>query len=438
MQETGWAWSPATDVRHVYTSLLYLLLPIILFRLLVRGFKNRGYWRRWGERFGYVVLDGPVPIWLHAVSVGEVRAAAPLVNYYLDNSDLGIVVTTMTPTGSDEVARLFGNRVKHCYAPYDYPGSVRRFLKNAGPKVAMIMETEIWPNLILGCKRSGIPVVFANLRLSERSFRRYQKVQNAIGQVLEKVSCFAVQSAPDAERLQALGARPSSVHVTGSIKFDVRIPASLHEVALVLRREWGQERPVWIAGSTHEGEEETVLSAYGKLKREYEDLVLVLVPRHPERFSAVTKLARRSRFSVALRSEPRRDLGGVDVYVGDTMGELTLLYAASDIAFVGGSLVPHGGHNVLEPCALGVPVIFGPHMFNFLEISRLALETGAGIEVEGEQDLVSAVRMYLSDPNLRFKAGEAGRRLVEENKGALDETVALFRDYVEPPGPVFL
>lgn len=417
-------------MKYFYTPLLYLFLPILLARLFIRGFKNPAYWHRWRERFGFVTVDAPVHVWVHAVSVGEARAATPLINHLLSNQKLKIIVTTMTPTGSDEVLRLFGQKVVHRYAPYDYPGAIARFVNATSPQVMMIMETEIWPNTIKYCSARGIPVLFANLRLSARSFQRYQKIKSMMQAVLSQVSCFAVQSQADALRLQALGASPRTVHVTGSIKFEVRIPASLNEVAQVLRRDWGQERPVWVAGSTHEGEDELIIAVYRELKQAHRDLILVLVPRHPERFLTVTKLLRKTAFNIECRSESRRDLTKTDIYLGDTMGELTLLYAAADIAFVGGSLVPHGGHNVLEPCALGVPVIFGPHMFNFLEISQLTRERGAGVEIRGRQDLKRIVNQLLGDPNLRFKMGEAGKILIEENKGALQKTLVLFSDHI--------
>ena len=417
-------------MKYFYTPLLYVFLPIIFIRLFIRGFKNPAYWHRWGERFGFNDIETPADVWVHAVSVGEARAAAPLINRLLSSEKLRVIVTTMTPTGADEVSRLFGESVLHRYAPYDYPGSINRFLERVRPKVVMVMETEIWPNTIRRCSNQGIPVLFANLRLSERSFRKYQKVRGMIGDVLKRVSCFAVQSPPDAQRLQNLGAPPEAVQVTGSIKFEVRIPASLNEVAQVLRRDWGREKLVWIAGSTHEGEDELVIEVYKQLKNDYQDLILVLVPRHQERFSAVTKLARKTKFDVVCRSEPKLNLAETDIYIGDTMGELTLLYAAADVAFVGGSLVRHGGHNVLEPCALGIPVIFGPHMFNFVEISQLTLERGAGVEVRNAQELSAKVKDFLSDPNLRFKTGEAGRRLIEENKGALEKTLSLFSTFL--------
>jgi len=409
-------------LRYAYTGLLYLALPLVIARLALRGFRNRGYWSRWGERFGRVDVT-PGVIWFHAVSVGEVQAAAPLIES-LQRAD--VLVTTMTPTGSDQVRRLFPEGVQHCYAPYDYPGAVRRFLDRARPRCLVILETEIWPNLIGQCRERGIKIAFANLRLSQRSYRRYARAGRFIASVLRQVDLFAVQADPDARLLVDLGADPGAVKVTGSVKFEVELPASLTEVAQVLRREWGQDRPVWIAGSTHEAEDEQILGAFEQLRSSHPALLLVLVPRHPERFPAVARLCRRRGLRCVRRSEgPGEVSADTRVYLGDTMGELSLMYAASDIAFVGGSLVRAGGHNILEPCALGLPVLFGPHMRNFLQISEMAVERGAGVQVSGVPELVQAVDRYLSDANLRFTAGENGREMVRENRGALSKTLAV-------------
>lgn len=408
--------------RRVYTAVLYLVLPLILARLALRGLRNRAYWSRWGERFGRVDVR-PDVIWFHAVSVGEVQAAAPLVEALLPAN---ILVTTMTPTGSSQLRRLFPEGVQHCYAPYDYPGSVGRFLDRARPRCLVALETEIWPNILGQCHERGIKVAFANLRLSQQSYQRYARFGRFMASVLRQVDLFAVQAEPDARRLIGLGADPDTVHVSGSIKFEVELPASLSEVAQVLRREWGQARPVWIAGSTHEEEEEQILDAFERLCETHRDLLLVLVPRHPERFPAVAKLCRRRNLRFVRRSD---GAGPVDpatrVYLGDTMGELSLMYAASDIAFVGGSLASSGGHNILEPCALGLPVLFGPHMRNFLQISEMAVERGAGVQVSDVPELIRAVDRYLSDANLRFAAGERGREMVRENRGALAKTLAV-------------
>lgn len=411
--------------RYVYTGLLYLSLPLILVRLALRGFKNKAYWSRWGERFGRVAVE-PGGVWFHAVSVGEVQAAAPLIESLLPAD---ILVTTTTPTGSDQLKRLFPRGVKHCYAPYDYPGAVKRFLNRAQPRSLVILETEIWPNIIRACHDRGVKVAIVNLRLSRRSYKRYARAKEFMASVLGQVDAFGVQSRSDAGRLLELGADPNAVRVTGSIKFEVELPASLTEVARVLRRDWGRNRPVWIAGSTRECEDELILDAFQKLLESHPNLLLVIVPRHPERFPAVAKLCRRRHLRFVRRSAGRGHIGAdVQIYLGDTMGELGLMYAASDIAFVGGSLVRAGGQNLLEPCALGLPVLFGPYMRNFLQISEMVVEHGAGSQVMDAPDVVQAVDRYLRDANLRFTTGERGREMVQENRGALNETLEVLQE----------
>jgi len=282
----------------------------------------------------------------------------------------------MTPTGSAQVTRLFGDTAVHRYGPYDLPGSVNRFLDRARPDLAIVMETEYWPNLFAACKRRGVPILVANVRMSERSMRSYMRVAGLTRATLDAVARFGVQSSADAGRMMRLGAAPQRVSVTGSMKYELDIPGSVRESAEVLRREWGADRPVWIAASVHPGEERILIEVLHGLRHGLPDLLLVVAPRHPERFAAFAAACERNGSSVALRSAT---LGspidsGVSVYVADTMGELMLLYGAADVAFVGGSLVPHGGQNILEPAAMGVPVLFGPHMFNFAEIAQLALE----------------------------------------------------------------
>ncbi|MDH3639831.1 MAG: lipid IV(A) 3-deoxy-D-manno-octulosonic acid transferase, partial [Gammaproteobacteria bacterium] len=366
--------------------------------------------------------------------VGETRAAAPMIDYFLDrHPELRILVTTMTPTGSDQVRQLFGQRVDHCYVPYDFPDAVARFLVRTRPRRAVIMETEIWPNIVHACRKRGIPLVFANVRLSEKSFASYRRIGSLIRPTLRSIDAFAVQGENDAGRLRRLGVSPNAIEVTGSVKFEVKLPASLMEVGQVLRREWGQERAVWIAGSTHDSEEVAALDAFRELRGLYPGLLLVIVPRHPERFTPVVKLCERTGFKVARRSETRLGLApDVAILVGDTMGELTLLYAASDIAFVGGSFVRVGGHNVLEPCALGVPVVFGPHMFNFQDISELIVENGAGVMIESAAQLAGVVGELLADANRRFKMGETGKGLIEQNRGALRRTLAILERAAPP------
>lgn len=414
-------------MRTLYTWVLRVLFPLLFVRLALRGLKNRDYWRRIPERFGFVArLPDARVIWIHAVSVGETRAAAPLVkalsDYYPAHR---IVITTMTPTGSATVRNLFAESVAHCYVPYDYPSAVKRFLERTHPAMAIIMETELWPNLFHACRAREIPLLVANVRMSGRSMRGYQRFARLTRATLLQVSALAVQSAVEAQRLRTLGALPETVHVTGSMKFEMRLPASLTEQAEVLRRAWGQDRPVWIAASTHEGEDELVLAAFAEVRRQFPNALLVLVPRHPERFSAVTRLCQKA-FGTAQRSQQRGPMDAeVAVLVGDTMGELQLFFAACDVAFVGGSLVATGGHNLLEPAAVGKPSVFGPHMFNFSEIAALTLERGAGVQIDSATELAPVVAKLLADPAQRDAVGQAGRKLVEENRGALERTLVL-------------
>lgn len=415
----------------LYTWLLRLLWPYGMLRLWLRGFRNRDYWERIPERFGFVEpFEGPPVIWVHAVSVGEVRAAAPLVKKLCDRCpDNQILVTTMTPTGSATVASLFGDRVVTCYIPYDYPSAVRRFLDRIRPQMLIVMETELWPNLFHACSERSIPVAVTNVRMSESSMQRYLRIAPALTRAtLARVQLLAVQSSTDAERLLKLGADPRRLHVTGSIKFELALPASLAEAAEVLRRDWGTDRPIWVAASTHGDEESRVLGIHRELQSrpEFKNALLVVVPRHPERFQPVVKICQRLNYKVSLRSQHRGPLDpNVDVVLGDTMGELMLFYGACDVAFIGGSMVPTGGHNVLEAAALGKPVVFGPHMFNFTEIAQLTLERGAGVQVRDGEQLLQEIAAFLGDADKRDRAGEAGRKLVEENRGALQRTMRL-------------
>ncbi len=425
-------------LRTLYSALLYVLAPLVLLRLLWRSRRNPGYLERISERFGFAPpLGGDRVIWVHAVSVGEVRACAPLVHALRNGyPEYRIVVTTMTPTGYDQVRQLFDPEIEHRYVPYDLPSAVHRFLDRSRPALALIMETELWPNIFHQCHERDIPIVLTNVRMSEASMRRYLKVKALIRSTLRQVTAIAAQSQADAERMKALGADPSSTTVTGSIKFEINLPASLTEAAEVLRLQWGADRPTWLAASTHEGEDELILAAHAALRHQprFTRALLVLVPRHPERFAPVARLARKHGFPTAIRSETRDAVLSPDteVLVGDTMGELQLFYAAVDAAFVGGSLVPTGGHNLLEAAAAGKPAVFGPYMFNFNEIAQMALERGAGVQVRDTETLVTAIADFLGNANRRFAAGEAGRRLVEENRGALERNMRLLEGIIGP------
>ncbi len=408
-------------MRNIYSLLLYLIMPLVVVRRYWRSLKSPAYRERWLERFGW--FDSPVSggcIWLHAVSVGEVQAAAQLVRRLLaDYPGLPLVITTTTPTGAKQVESLFGQDVFHHYAPYDAPLVVKTFFDRLQPRLLILMETEIWPNLLHECRQRNIPSLLANARMSTRSALRYRRLAGLTRETLQKISLIAAQGKMDADRFQVLGTRPGQVEVTGSVKFDIKLPASLREQADVMRRDWGQARPVWVAASTHEGEDELVLAAHAKVRETLPESLLVLVPRHPERFDRVAELAISAGFDLVRRSEQCPCRSETAVFLGDSMGELAMFLGAADMAFIGGSLVSHGGHNILEAAAQGVPVVFGPHMFNFAEISRLFLDRGAAREVVTVKTLAEVSARWLSDASERSLVGERGRDLVEQNRGAM-------------------
>lgn len=410
--------------RTLYTALFYLGLPLVAIRLWLRSRKAPAYAKRIGERFSYGMPSlQPGGIWVHAVSVGESIAAAPMIRALLQRyPQLPITVTCMTPTGSERIQALFANepRIQHCYLPYDLPCAAARFLDHAKPKLAVIMETELWPNHIHQCAKRGIPVALANGRLSERSARGYGRFSKLTAPMLAEMSFFAVQTEAEAQRFRDLGARPQTVEVTGSIKFDLTIDPQLLQRAHELRGQWqALERPVWIAASTHEGEDEVVLDAHRRLLANYPNALLILVPRHPERFNSVFELCQREGFATVRRSTGANVAADTSVLLGDTMGELLFLYALADSAFVGGSLVPNGGHNLLEPAALAKPVLSGPHLFNFLDIAAQLREAGALAEVDDAEGLAVEVQRLFELPRDAQRMAEAGLAVMRRNQGAL-------------------
>ena len=412
----------------LYRIFLYIALPLVLLRLLWRGLRERRYLKNIPRRLGFVGKHhAPGGIWIHAVSVGEVNAATQLVEHLLKkHPDKPITITTMTPTGADRVLKTFGDRVRHCYLPYDYPGAMRRFLGAMRPRIGLVMETEIWPNLIDRCHRNKVPMIYINVRLSKRSHRGYRRFRKLIRPALRKIDHFAAQGKADSRRLIDLGAPPAAVRVTGNLKFDAALPPGVGEAARTLRENLGSGRPVWVAGSTHEGEEEQILEAFAHLRKDFKSLLLVIAPRHPPRFNAVYRLCESQGYNTVLRSHETKSISpDCEVYVADTMGELPLLIAAADLVFIGGSLVPVGGHNVLEASAAGVPVVFGRYMFNFAEIATLLQKHTAGIQVMNADELANAVRRLLNDPLLREQYATRGRELVEKNRGALEKICAL-------------
>ncbi|WP_295449946.1 lipid IV(A) 3-deoxy-D-manno-octulosonic acid transferase [uncultured Thiodictyon sp.] len=411
----------------IYTLLLRLLLPIMLLRLLWRSLKAPAYRQRIAER---LVRDtppaAPAQVWVHAVSVGEVQAAQPLIKHLLTRDPpLAVLVTTTTPTGAARVQELFGDSVTHRYTPYDLPEVVGRFLDRVRPRLLIVMETEIWPNTLAQCAARGIRVVLANARLSARSAKGYARLAGLTRATLRRFDLIAAQGEADARRFEDLGADPQRVRVTGSIKFDLRLPASLQDQSEVMRRTWGGDRPVWVAASTHEGEDELMLTAHRRLCSRVPTALLVLVPRHPERFDRVAGLITRAGFQLARRSTRAPCTPQTGVFLGDSMGELPVFLAAADAAFIGGSLVRTGGHNPLEAAAVGVPVAIGPHVFNFAAITELLVAESAAVQVDNAAALADLMTQWLTNAALRTRVGERGRLVVERNRGALARLIEL-------------
>ena len=387
-----------------YRVLINLLVPVVLVRFLIRGISRREYWQRLTERFGRLPSHlSSGSIWIHAVSVGEVNAIRPLVEYLLENSDVPILLSCVTPTGSAQITRLFGSRVSQVYAPVDSGIIVNRALERVKPCAIIIAETELWPNFLRVSRARQIPVAFANLRLSDTTFSGARFFLPLCRHALKKVSAFCVQTKVDAERITALGANSELVHVTGNLKFDMKAPDGIQESGVALRERWGGTgRPTVVLGSSHEGEENLFLKLMIELRVDFPELIAVIVPRHPERFNRVFRQISDSGFSVSRVSEWQSDTKvNADVILVDSMGKLLEFYAASDIAIVGGSFAVVGGHNVLEPILVGTPVVFGPDMSNFREISRLVLESGAGERVDDFAALKSALSRLLQDSDLR-------------------------------------
>ena len=419
--------------RYLYSAFFYLITPLILLRLFYRASKVPAYGQRIAERFGFFTAPRlENTIWVHAVSVGETIAAAPLVKRLQQQyPDASIVVTTMTPTGSDRVRALFGDSVFHVYAPYDLPGSILRFIKRLQPKLLVIMETELWPNTIHYCHRSAIPVVLANARLSAKSAAGYQRLSWLTGAMLNNLSKVVAQNRADAERFLALGLADSKVVVSGSIKFDVVIDQTLISKAEALKYQWSHQgqRLIIIAASTHQGEDEIILEAFKQVIEKISNALLIIVPRHPERFDQVAGLCEES-FSVARRSQSDTVSAETQVLVGDTMGELLLLYGCADIAFVGGSLVNSGGHNMLEPAAWSLALITGNSDFNFAEASRLLQQRSALFVANDSASLAKKMILLGQSAPLRFETGVNAKAVVEQNRGALGRLLLVLERFL--------
>jgi len=402
--------------RFFYTVGLWLLLPYVLFHLLWRARKQREYLDHIGERFGsYTVTSDKPVIWLHTVSVGETRAAATLVQRLRERyPDHQILLTHTTPTGRAASEQLYGEDVIRTYLPYDYPFAVRRFLHHFQPRVGVLLETEVWFNLVHACRKERIPLLLLNARLSEKSARRYARFPHLSRRGLHGLHLIAAQTEDDAMRLASLANR--AIPVMDNLKFDIAPPPMMLELGKQLRGRFGEDRPIFLAASTREGEEKLLLDALQHA--EIEHLLTVIVPRHPQRFDEVAALIEQHGFPMQRRSTNEPIGADTQVVLGDSMGEMFAYYAACDIAFVGGSLLPLGGQNLIEACAVGKPVLIGRHTYNFAQATEQAIACGAAIQVNHADDLVHQLNILLHDPERLKQMGQQGESFVKTNRGA--------------------
>jgi len=415
-------------LRYFYTILFYLALPYSFLRLLWRSRKQKAYRQHWGERLGFCPLKFEQSIWIHAASVGETIAAIPLIKaLQLQYPALPIIVTNMTITGRARTQAAFGDTVYKAFIPYDVPSAVNRFLGRVNPIVAVILETELWPNLFAACKTRHIPIVVANARLSEKSAAGYHKVSAITQEMLLNIHTLAVQTQIEADRFQVLGLPPERAVVTGNIKFDLEIPGDLLSKRDALRAELGIDRLIWVAASTHATEEDIVLAAHKAICAKYPDALLILVPRHPDRFESIFALCQQQGFEAVRRAQGEKCKATTQVYLADTMGEMLLMYAVCDVAFVAGSFAAVGGHNMLEAAVLGKPVVTGEILFNFAEISRSLIAAKGMITVKDQIGLQNAIITLFADRNYRQTMGENGKRFVDANRGALQKQLQLIQ-----------
>ncbi len=416
-------------MRYFYTVFFYLAFPFVLLRMLWRSRQNPEYRRRFKERFGFCPHRFDKCIWVHAVSVGETIAAIPLVKALKKNyPHLPILMTTMTITGSARVKAAFGDSLFHAYIPYDLPGMVKRFLQRIHPQMVVVMETELWPNLFAACKERHIPIIIANARLSIKSMRGYKYITPLLRDVFSAVNVLAAQAQGDAERFMELGLPAEKITVTGNLKFDLEMPVDLFTNGKKLRAHLGEERLTWIAASTHQNEEEIILAAHRLVQKKFPHALLVLVPRHPERFPSVATLVEQQGFNMVRRSNKSECLPHVQVYLGDTMGELLLLYSVADVVFVAGSFVPLGGHNMLEPAALHKSILTGPHVFNFSDITQMLQAANGVTMVHDANELADQIIRFFMDADYRKKVGENAYSVVAANRGALQKQLELINN----------
>ena len=417
-------------MRLLYTLLFHLLVPIVLLRLYWRGFKAPEYRKRWKERLAIYHKQYPSNvIWIHAVSVGEAEAVFSLVKQLQKQCPAdNFLITTTTPTGSARVQAVLADTVSHVYLPYDLPSVICRFLTVFKPKIAIIMEKEIWPNLYAQCAKNNIPLMIINARLSANSAKGYKKIPSLVKPALSNVAWIATQTAEDAQRFIEIGARKEFTRTLGNLKFDLAVDEKSIQQAKEIKQNIFSGRFVWIIASTHDAEEQVFFDIYPQLKQHIPELLLMVVPRHPERFNTVKQLAEKMQLKTCMRSSRVACTEETDVYIADTMGELKCLYGAADICFVGGSMVPVGGHNILEPAAMHVPIMFGPYMVNFKEIAKNVLDLGAAIQCVDKQALVDTVMHLYKDLQYREEITAKANLFVKNNQGAAERMSVLIMD----------
>jgi len=410
---------------YFYIALFYLLLPFLIIFQYVRGVNNKEYHARWKEYFGFFsTQQAQQVIWLHAASVGEVEAANVLIKYFLDNYSDKVLITTATEPGYQRVRALLGNKVEHAYLPLDTPDAMARFFRHYQPRIAVIMEMEIWPVLFIQCAEKSIPLFIVNARLSEKSAKTYLKLKFFLQKVFSGVSGVVVQTEDDARHYQEIGVAADKIVISGNIKLDMTISESIKVQATQIKRDLFSERLVFVVGSTHRGEEELFLNAYRRLKQQFPTLLLILVPRQPRRADEITKLCLADKLNVVKRTENQPCFDSTDVFLVDTIGELKQMYALADCSFVAGSMVPIGGHNIFEPVLLDVPVLFGPYMKNSELLAQQLLDAQGAIQCFDVDDIVNNVSLILSQTSERQRLVSAGRAFVEKNRGALQKTVS--------------
>lgn len=414
--------------RFLYNLLLLLVTPYVFLYLLWRARKQPEYLSHLAERFGFYKEFSVKPvIWLHTVSVGETRAIQNLIKRLISAYPAyEILLTHTTPTGRAAGKQLYGNQVKRVYLPYDYPFAINLFLDRFSPRLGILMETEVWPNLTHACNNRNIPLLLLNARMSEKSLRRYVRFRSFTKDVFSNISAISAQTPDDASRLSMLGGK--NISINGNLKFDIEAPESMFNLAKDLRNKIGTGRPVFMAASTREGEELLILSAFAKIN--IPGLLMIIVPRHPQRFDDVSTLIHHSGHVFQRRSENRNIAKETNILLGDSMGEMFAYYAAADLAFIGGSLLPFGGQNLIEACTVGTPVIVGPYMYNFEESTKIAINAGAAIKINNIEEMVKVINRLFQEEyslqNMRLQCKE----FVESNRGATEKSLAVIKNYL--------